>query len=161
VRWSRRAGIDGVRSARSCLIALQLNWALAGACSLELTHVRSSRLSPATADMSMPSFRAVMRSLTAAFLLLPGTATDGRAHVSAHRHDRSHPGVAPANPSALRAATAQWQHVDTAPPQFLASEASLRHRRVQSASAPTRDAAPVCSCEHTTGQAARPPPFHA
>jgi predicted nucleotidyltransferase len=109
----------------------------------------------------MASFRALMRSLTAAFLLLLGSATNGRAHISAHRHHSSHPGVSAANPSALLAATPQWKHVDTARPQFLASEASLHHRRVQSAPAPTRDSVPVCSCERTTGQAARPPPFHA
>jgi hypothetical protein len=111
--------------------------------------------------MSMASFPALMRSLTAAFLLLLGSATNGRAHISAHRHHSSHPSVAPAKPGALLAATPQWKHVDTARPQFLASEASLHHRRVQSAPAPTRDSVPVCSCERTTGQAARPPPFHA
>jgi hypothetical protein len=73
--------------------------------------------------MSMASFHALMRSLTAAFLLLLGSATNGRAHISAHRHHSSHPSVAPANPSALLAATPQWKHVDTARPQFLASEA--------------------------------------
>jgi hypothetical protein len=111
--------------------------------------------------MSIAYFRALMRSLTAAFLLLLGTATNGRAHISAHRHHRSHSAVSAANPSALLAATPQWKHVDTARPQFLASEASLHHRRVQSAPAPTRDSGPVCSCERKTGQAARPPPFHA
>jgi hypothetical protein len=111
--------------------------------------------------MSMASFRALMRSLAAAFLLLLGSATDGRAHFSAHRRHSSHPSVAPANASALLAATPQWKHVGTARPQFLASDASLHLRRVESAPAQTRDAVPVCSCERTTGQAARPPPFHA
>ena len=109
----------------------------------------------------MASFRAVMRSLAAALLLLLGSATNGRAHISAHRHHSSHPGVAAANHGVLLAAAAQWKHVDTAPPQVLASEASLYHRRVQSAPAPTRDSVSLRSCEHTTGQAARPPPFHA
>lgn len=111
--------------------------------------------------MSMASFRALMRLLTAAFLLFLGSATNGRAHISAHRHHSSHPGVAAANHRALLAATPQWKPVDTAQPQFLASEASLHHRRVQSAPAPTRDSVSLCSCERTTGQAARPPPFHA
>ena len=111
--------------------------------------------------MSMASYRALIRSLTAAFLLLLGNATNGRAHISAHRHHSSDPTVAAANQGALLAATPQWKHVDTAGPQFLASEASLQHSRVQSAPAPTRDSVSLCSCERTTGQAARPPPFHA
>jgi hypothetical protein len=102
-----------------------------------------------------------MRLLTAAFLLLLGSATNGRAHISAHRHHSSHPGIAPANASALQATALQWKHVDTARPQFLASAASLHHRRVQSAPAPTRESVPVCSCERTTDQSARPPPFQA
>jgi hypothetical protein len=109
----------------------------------------------------MASFRALMRLLTAVFLLLLGSATNGRAHISAHRHHRSHPGVAAANHGELLAATLQWKHVDTARPQFLASETSLHHRRVQSTPAPTRNSVSLCSCERTTGQAARPPPFHA
>jgi hypothetical protein len=111
--------------------------------------------------MSMASFRALIRSLTAAFLLLLGSATNGRAHIAAHRHHSPQPSVAAANPGALLAAAPQWKHVDTAHAQFLASKASLRRRRVQSAPAPTRDSVPVCSCERTTGQAARPPPFQA
>ena len=111
--------------------------------------------------MSMASFRALMRLLTAAFLLLLGSGTNGRAHISAHRHHSSHPAVAAANHGALLAATPQWKPVDTAQPQFLASEASLHHRRVQSAPAPTRNSVSLCSCERTTGQTARPPPFHA
>jgi hypothetical protein len=111
--------------------------------------------------MSMASFRALMRLLTAAFLLLLGSATNGRAHTPAHRHHSSQPTVAAANHGELLAATTQWKHVDTAPPQFLASEASLHHRRVQCAPAPTRDSMSLCSYERTTGQAARPPPFQA
>ena len=111
--------------------------------------------------MSMASSRALMRLLTAAFLLLLGSATNGRARISVHRHRSSHPGIAAANQSALLATTPEWKNVDTARPQLLASEASLQHRRVQSSPAPTRDAVSFCSCERTTGQAARPPPFQA
>ena len=111
--------------------------------------------------MSMASFRALMRVLTAAFLLLLGSATNGRAGISAHRHHSSHPTVAAANHDALLAATPEWEHIDTARPQLLASDASLHHRRVQSAPAPTRDSVSLCSCERTTGQTARPPPLHA
>ena len=106
-----------------------------------------------------------MRLLTAAFLLLLGSDTHGLAHISVHRHHSSHPGIAAANHSALLPATpdtmADRKDVDTARPQLLASEASLHDRRVQSAPAPTRDALSLCSCERTTGQAARPPPFQA
>ena len=102
-----------------------------------------------------------MRLLTAAFLLLLGSDTNGRAHISAHRHHSSHSGVAAANHGELLAATAQWKHVDTARPQFLASEASVHHRQVQCAQAPTREFLSLCSYERTTDQAARPPPFQA
>ena len=102
-----------------------------------------------------------MRLLTAAFLLLLRSDTLGRAGVSAHRHHSSHPAIATADHSALLASTPEWKHVDTAPPQLLASEASLHDRRVQSAPAPTRDSVSVCSYERTTDQAARPPPFQA
>jgi hypothetical protein len=105
--------------------------------------------------------RALMRLLTAAFLLLLGSDTLGRAGISAHRHHSSHPGIATANHSALLASTPERKHVDTAPPQLLASEASVHDRRVQSAPAPTRDSWSLCSYERTTGQAARPPPFQA
>ena len=111
--------------------------------------------------MSMASSRALMRLLTAAFLLLLGSATNGRARISVHRHHSLHPGVATANHGVLLATTPVRKDVDTARPPLVASEASLHHRRVQSAPAPTRDSVPVCSCERTTGQAARPPPFHA
>lgn len=103
-----------------------------------------------------------MRLLTAAFLLLLGSDTLGRAGISVHRHHSSHPGIARANHSALLAATPEPKHVDTARPQLLVSEASVHDRRVQSAPAPTRDSlSPLCSYERTTGQAARPPPFQA
>ncbi len=111
--------------------------------------------------MSMASVRAVTRLLTAAFLLLLGSATNGRAHIPAHRHHSSHPGVAAANHGALLAATPQWKRVDTAQPQVLTSEASQDHRPAPSASPPTRDFVSLRSCECATSQAARPPPFHA
>ena len=102
-----------------------------------------------------------MRLLTVALLLLLGSDANGRGRVSAHRRHSSHPAIATANHSALLAATPERNGVDTAPPQLLASEASLPDRRVQSAPAPIRDALSLCSYERTTGQAARPPPFQA
>ena len=111
--------------------------------------------------MSMASPRALMRLLTAAFLLLLGSATNGRARISVHRHHSSHPGIAAANHRALLAATPERKVVDTTPPQLLASEASPHDPQVQSAPAPTRDSLSLCSYERTTGQAARPPPFQA
>src|SRR4051812_29701991 len=130
-----------------------------------MTNVRSSTLVNATADMSTAPSRALMRLLTVALLLLLGSDTNGRAGVPVHRHHGSRPAIAAANHSALLAATPETtperKDVDTAPPQLLASEASMQDRRVQSAPAPTRDSASLCSCEGTTGQAARPPPFQA
>jgi hypothetical protein len=102
-----------------------------------------------------------MRLLTVAFLLLLGSDANGRAASSVHRHHSSHPGIATASQSALLAATSVPKGVDSAPPQLLASEASLHDRRVQSTPAPTRDSSSLCSYERTTGQAARPPPFQA
>jgi hypothetical protein len=101
-----------------------------------------------------------MRLLIAAFLLLLRSDTLGRARISVHSHHSSHPGIAAASHSAL-AATPERNDVDTARPQLLASQASLDVGRVQSAPAPTRDSLSLCSYEHTTGQAARPPPFQA
>ena len=111
--------------------------------------------------MSTTSSRVLIRLLTAAFLLLLRSDTLGRADMSVHRHHRSHPDIAAANHSALLAATPEPKDVDTARPQLLASEASLHDGRVQSAPAPTRDCVSLWSYEHTTGQAARPPPFQA
>ena len=102
-----------------------------------------------------------MRLLTVAFLLLLGSDANGRTGISVHKHHSSHPGIATANHSALRATTLEPKNVETARPPLLASEASLHDRRVQSAPAPTRDALSLCSYERTTGQAARPPPFQA
>ena len=102
-----------------------------------------------------------MRLLAAVFLLLLASDSNARAGVSAHRHHSSHPGIATASHSALLASAPLPKDVDAAPPQGLASEASLHDRRVQSAPAPTRDPLSLCSYERTTGQAARPPPFQA
>lgn len=110
--------------------------------------------------MSTAPFRTLMRLLTAAFLLLLGSATDGRPHVSVQRHDSSDRAIAASNHGVLLPTTPERKGVDTAPP-LLASEASLHDARVQSAPAPTRDFSSLCSCEQTTGQAARPPPFQA
>ena len=106
----------------------------------------------------------MMRLLTVAFLLLLGSDTNRRARISVHRHHSSRHAVAAANDSALLAATPVRpvrKDVDTAPAPLLASEASLRDRRVQSAPALSRDSLSLCSCEYTTGQAARPPSFQA
>ena len=115
--------------------------------------------------MSTTSSRVLIRLLTAAFLLLLRSDTLGRADMSVHKPQRSHPDIATANHSALLAATPVAtlvrKDVYTARPQLLASEASLHDRQVQSAPAPTRDFLSLCSYEHTTGQAARPPPFQA
>jgi len=111
--------------------------------------------------MSMASSRALMRLLTAAFLLLLASDTNGRARISVHSPHSSHPGIATANHSALLATTPVRKDVDTAPPPLLASEASLHDGQVQSAPGPTRDSSSLCLFEHTTGQAARPPPFQA
>jgi hypothetical protein len=112
--------------------------------------------------MSTASSRALMRLLTAAFLLLLGSDANGRAHISVHRHHSPRPGIAAATHSALLATTLEpKQHVDTAPPPLLASGASRYDHRVQSAPAPTRDSLSLCSYERTTDQAARPPPLHA
>jgi hypothetical protein len=114
-----------------------------------------------TADVSMPSSRGLIRFLTTVFVLLLGSDTNGRARVLVHRHHNSHRVVATASVSAALRATPVQKDVDTAPLPLLASEASLHDRRVQSAPAPTRDSSSLCSYERTTGQAARPPPFHA
>ena len=110
--------------------------------------------------MSTASSRVLMRLLTAALLLLLRSDTIGRASIFAHNHS-SHPGIATADHSALLASTPERKHVDTAPPQLLASEASVHDGRAQSAPAPTRDSLSSCSYERTTAQAARPPPFQA
>ena len=111
--------------------------------------------------MSTTSSRVLIRLLIAAFLLLLRSDTIGRASMSVHRHHSSHPAIAAANHSALPATTPEPKHVDTARPQLLASEASLLDGRAQSPPAPTRVSLSLCSYEHTTGQAARPPPFQA
>jgi hypothetical protein len=106
-----------------------------------------------------------MRLLTVAFLLLLPSDTIGHAGTSVHRCHSSHPGIAAANHGALlpttTATTLERKDVDTARSHLLASEASLHDRRVQCATAPTRDSVSLCSYERTTDQAARPPPFQA
>ena len=103
-----------------------------------------------------------MRLLAGAFLLLLGNATDGRARVSVHSQHDSRAALAAASPGGLLAATpVVAKDVDTALPPLLASDASLPDSQVQSAPAPTRASVSLCSCERTTGQAARPPPFQA
>ena len=115
--------------------------------------------------MSTASSRILKRLLTVAFLLLLPSDTIGRAGISVHRHDSSQPGISAANHSVLLPATPETtpdrKDVDTAPPQLLASEASLHDRRVECAPAPTRDSVSLCSYERATHQAARPPPFQA
>ena len=102
-----------------------------------------------------------MRLLTVALLLLLRSDTLGRAGIPVHRHQDSHQGIATANHGVLLASTPEQKDADTARPQLLPSEASLRDRRAQSAPAPTRDSLSLCSYERTTGQVARPPPFQA
>jgi hypothetical protein len=112
--------------------------------------------------MSTAASRALMRLLTAAFLLLLASDSNARARISAHRHHSSHPGIATASHGALLASAPVPKDVDAAPPQqVLASEASLHDHRAQSPPAPTRDSLSLCSYERTTDQAARPPPFQA
>jgi hypothetical protein len=109
--------------------------------------------------MSTPTFRALIRVLAAAFVLLLGSAANGPARVLVHRHHSSHRAVAAASVNAALPTTPVRKDVDTAPPPLLAPEGSLDDRRVHSAPAPTRDSVSLCSYERTTGQAARPPPF--
>src|SRR2546430_16513844 len=109
--------------------------------------------------MSTASSRLLRHLLTAAFLLLLRSDTNGRAGFSVHRHHSSQPGIATANHSALLAATPETtperKDVDAARPHLLASEAGLYDGRVASAPAPTRDSLSSCSYASTTGQAAR------
>ena len=111
--------------------------------------------------MSTAASRALTRLLTVAFLLLVRSDTLGRADIAVDRPHDSHHGIVTANHGVLLASTPAQKHVDTAPPQLLASEASAHDRRVQSAPAPTRNSLSLCSYERTTGQVARPPPFQA
>jgi hypothetical protein len=114
--------------------------------------------------MPTASSRTLMRLVTVALLLFLRSDTNGRAGISVHRHHSSHPAIGVASQGALLAATYEGKGVattNTAPPQLLASAASVYDRRVQSAPAPTRDSASLCSYERTACQAARPPPFQA
>ena len=111
--------------------------------------------------MSTTASRALMRLFTVSFLLLFRSDTLGRAGTPEPSHHDSHQGIATANHGVLLASTPQLKDVDTARPQLLASEASLRDCRVQSTPAPNRDSLSLCSYELTTSQVARPPPFQA
>src|SRR6185437_580416 len=111
--------------------------------------------------MSTPSARGLIRILGTAFVLLLGSGTDGRARVSVHTHRSSHWVSAAANFSAAQPTAPVRKDVDAARPALLASEARVPGRRVQPAPAPTGDSSSWCSCERTTGQAARPPPLQA
>jgi hypothetical protein len=109
--------------------------------------------------MLTPRVRSLMRLFTTAFVLLLASSTDGHAHVVAHRHHSSRRVVAAANVSAALPATAAQKHVDSGPLPLLASEPAAQDTEAQSAPAPARESSSLCSCEHTTGEAARPPPF--
>jgi hypothetical protein len=102
-----------------------------------------------------------MRVLAAAFLLLLGNATDGRARIPVHSHRDSPLTIAAASHSALLAATPVGKDVDRAFLPLLASDARLHDRRVESAPAPICDTSPLCACDRSAVQAARPPPFQA
>jgi hypothetical protein len=122
----------------------------------------------ATPEMSMASSRTLMRLLIASFLLLLPGNTKERACISLQSHHPSHPGIAAADHSALLETapvrietTPACKYIANAQPPLLASEASVYDRRVQSTPAPTRDFLSLCSYEHNTAQAARPPPFQA
>ena len=103
----------------------------------------------------------LMRLLAAAFLLLLSSGEDGRASIGERRDGRTTEGITTANLSAALSTTSVRIDVDTAQPQLSSSDAILDDRRIQSAPAPTRIHQSFCSCERTSAEAARPPPFHA
>lgn len=111
----------------------------------------------------MPTAAALtlIRLLAAAFLLVLGSGKNERAHIPEHSDSSTTRGIATANLGVALATTPVQKDVDTAQPQLLPSEANLRERPLQSAPAPTRVYLWSGSCERTTGQAARPPPFQA
>src|SRR6478672_4703553 len=111
--------------------------------------------------MSTAASRTLIRLLTATFLLVLRSDTLGRTGISVHRHHGSRSSIASPDHRQLLASTAEPKHLDTAPPQLVASAASVPDGRAQSAPAPTRNASSLCSYECTTTQAARPPPFQA
>ena len=111
--------------------------------------------------MSTAASLALMRLLTVAFLLLVRSDTLGRADIAVDRPHDSHQGIVTANHGVVLASTPVQKDVATAPSQLLASDASAHDGRVQPAPAPTRTSLSLCSCERTTGQGARPPPFKA
>src|SRR6185437_15981492 len=100
--------------------------------------------------MSTSSARALIRLLATAFVLLLGSATNGRARVSVRRHHSSHWVSAAANFSAALPTTPVRKDVDTARPALLASEARVPDGRVQPTPAPVGDSSSLCSCERTT-----------
>jgi hypothetical protein len=103
----------------------------------------------------------LIRLLAATFLLLLGSGGHGRARIRDGRDGSTTQVVATANLRVALATTSAWNDVVAAQPQLSASEANLHASRIQSAPAPTRIRQYLCSCERTTGQAARPPPFQA
>src|SRR5215831_16427372 len=109
--------------------------------------------------MSTVASRTLIRVLAAAFLLLLGNGKNGAVRVVAHRDAGTTRGIATANLSAAPSTTSVRKDVETAQALLLASDANLRDSRLQPATAPTRIRESLCSCERTTGQAARPPPF--
>jgi hypothetical protein len=111
--------------------------------------------------MSTPSARALLRLFSMAFVLLLGSGTNGRARVSVHTHRSSRQIMAAANVRAALPTSHVQKDVETTPPTLLASEASPPDGHVQPTPAPAREFSSLCSCERTTGQAARPPPFQA
>jgi hypothetical protein len=111
--------------------------------------------------MPTDSSRVLMRLIVAAFLLLLGSGEHGRAHTGERTGGSTTRAIATANLSAARATHSVRNEIDTAQPQLLASEPSPYDSRIQSAPAPTRIQQCLYSCERTTGQAARPPPFQA
>lgn len=111
--------------------------------------------------MSPDFSRVLIRLLAALCLLLLGSGKERRVRIPEHRDGRSTRGIATANLSATPATTRVRIGVDTAPLQLVVSEANLCSARVRFAPAPTRILSPLCSCERTTGKAARPPPFQA
>lgn len=129
---------------------------------MESTQVRSNSWSTRNLRMSPDFSRVLIRLLASLCLLLLGSGgKDGGARIPEHRDSRSTRGIATANLSATPATTRLRTGVDTAPLQLVASEANLCGARVQFASAPTRIASPLCSCDCTTGKTGRPPPFQA
>ena len=107
------------------------------------------------------SFPTLMRLFAAAFLLLLGSGEDGRASIGERRDGRTTEGITAANLGAALSTASVRIEVDAAQPQPSSSDASLDDRRIQSAPAPTPIHQSFRSCERSSAEAARPPPFHA